>query len=64
MKHGSRRYDYTCKSMWHCNNVGGLGEHVTYDIFWIIRLYYCCILGRVPSPHNWVDFNEQYVILI
>jgi len=26
-------YDHTCKSMWRCNNVGGLGAHVTCDLF-------------------------------
>jgi len=25
-----RWYDHTCKSIWRCDNVGGLGEHVTH----------------------------------
>jgi len=27
-------YDHTCKSMWRCDNVGGLGEDVTCHMFW------------------------------
>jgi len=26
-------YDHTCESIWRCDNVGGLGEHVTCDMF-------------------------------
>jgi len=25
-------YDHTCKSVWHCENMNGLGEHVTCDV--------------------------------
>ena len=32
-----RGYDHTCKSMWRCDNVGGLGEHVNKHILWFIR---------------------------
>ena len=32
----SRGYDHTCKSMWRCNNVCGLGEHMTCHMFWCL----------------------------
>jgi len=28
-----RGHDNTLKSMWHCDEVGGLGEHVTFTCF-------------------------------
>ena len=27
----------TCKSMWRCDNVGGLGEHVKKHMLWFLR---------------------------
>ena len=31
-----RGYDHTCKSMWCCNNVGGLSKHVICHMFWFL----------------------------
>jgi len=30
-------YVNTRKSMWRCDNVGGLGEHVTCHMIWFLR---------------------------
>jgi len=35
-----RWYDHTCKSTWRCDNVGGLGEHVTCHMFWFRRPFF------------------------
>ena len=47
--------DHTCKSMWRCDNVGGLGKHVTCHMFWILSrpfffLYYTrdCVIAHRP----------------
>ena len=32
-----RGYANTCKSMWRCDNVGGLGEHVKKHVLWFLR---------------------------
>ena len=30
-------YAHRCKSMWRCDNVGGLGEHVKKHLLWFLR---------------------------
>ena len=37
-----RGYDHTCKSMWRCDNVGGLGEHVKKHMLWFLRYTFFC----------------------
>jgi len=34
------RYDRPCKSRWRCDNVGGLGEHVTCHVFWLVDILF------------------------
>jgi len=41
-----RGYDHTCKSMWRCDNVGGLGEHVTCHMLRSLTLF----LGHAEPP--------------
>ena len=58
-----RRYDHTCKSMWRCDNVGGLGEHVKKHMLWFLRCtFFCFILRLAPSAQMWTDFDDLYVI--
>jgi len=49
------QYDHTCISRWHCDNVGGLSEHVTFQFLRAFRF----IVGIV---HGLADFDVLYVI--
>ena len=61
-----RGYDHTCKSMWRCDNAGGLGEHVKKHVLWFLRCtflkFFCFILRLAPSAQKWTDFDDLYVI--
>jgi len=57
------------KSVWRCDNVGGLGEHVTCQMFWFLTTPCYFILPRSfilrslrANAHRWTDFDGQYVI--
>ena len=61
----SRVYAHTCKSMWRCDNVGGLGEHVKNTgcgFLGIFFKFFGFILRLAPSLHTWTDFDDLYVI--
>ena len=47
----------TCKSRWRCDNVGGLGLHVTCHIL----VYFFSVLGIPQSLNPWTKFNDLYV---
>ena len=36
--------------MWLCDNTGGLGEHVTCYLFWLLK-------------RQWTDYDNQYVVM-
>jgi len=43
---------HVCKFTWLCDNVSGLGEHVTCHMFWFLRgIFLKFILGVVQSRH-------------
>ena len=51
--------------MWHCDIVGGLGEHVKNTCCGFLGvpiLIFCFILRLAPSPQTWTDFDDLYVI--
>jgi len=57
-----RGYDHTCKSMWRCDNVGSLGEHVTCHTFQFLSRSYIFVFFQfrlAPSPHRWTDFDDR-----
>jgi len=43
------RYDHTCKSVWCCDNAGGLGEHVSCHMFWFLSRPFSLFLGSCYS---------------
>jgi len=50
--------------MWRCDNMVGLGTHVTCHLFRFISIpfkFFCFILQLAPSPHQWTDFDNLYV---
>ena len=47
--------------MWCCDNVGGLGEHVTCHLFGFLVYLFCVIFRLAPSAHQWTDFDDLYV---
>ena len=54
--------DNVCKSVWRCDTVGGLDEHVTCHVFWFLIYLFNFRLGLAPSPQWWTDFDDEYVI--
>ena len=68
----SRGCDLTCKFMWHCDNVGGLGVHITRHMYWFLsRLFsWFFILGIVLRLQPWTRdvklqlANFRYVLCL
>ena len=52
------RYDHTCKSMWCCDNVGGLGKHMKCHVLWILSIPFLPFLGIMSSSHQWTKLND------
>jgi len=53
--------NHTCKSIWRCDNMGGLGEHVTCHMLRFlstIPFSFNLILQLVQSPHRLTDFDD------
>ena len=46
--------------MWRCDNVGGLGEHITFHRSIPVLIFYF-ILQIMLSPHQWSDVDNLYV---
>ena len=48
--------------MWRCDNVGGLGEHVTCHLFDCLVYLFWLYSSARASPHEWIDFDDLYVV--
>ena len=63
-----RGHDRTCKSMWRCDNVGGLGEHVTCHMFWFLNnkhtffFLFTLFVGSRRARTGRPIFDDQYIV--
>ena len=47
--------------MWRCDNVGGLGEHVTCHMFWFLRWTFFIHVIALRRD-RWMDLHDLHVL--